>query len=410
MPASCGRATSPSTSAPTSATARPPSAGSARASSRSSRSPDRPTSSPASSPTTQPSLVRAVRRATGDDAPAHQLAQPDRLHRIRRIRRRRRGRRWLGGAGLGPRLRSADDDARRVDRRVRPSRLPQDRRRGLRGGGAGRSRRRRARALVRVHHDPAEGRTRRSRQTCRARPVQVQLGARLLFLHGAGFTGKWLPFHEALARGADLIAPEHPGYGETEMPDWLDGFDDLVLHYDELLDALGLDGVTWSATRSAGGSRPSTRSSIPSGLRSLTLITPAGLRARQADPAPLRDVSRSSSSTASSTTRPTSPRSRRTWRDFDEIVTSYGRGATLRGSPGIAVRPRSSSAASPRDVSVAGRRAEHDRLIPDEMAERYAELLPRSRSRRSPARGTRSSSSSRRPARDRHPSLQERVG
>ena len=27
------------------------------------------------------------------------------------------------------------------------------------------------------------------------------------------------------------------------MPDWLDGFDDLVIHYDELLDALGLEQV-----------------------------------------------------------------------------------------------------------------------------------------------------------------------
>ncbi|MDT7561487.1 MAG: hypothetical protein QOG76_111, partial [Pseudonocardiales bacterium] len=29
-------------------------------------------------------------------------------------------------------------------------------------------------------------------------------GEPLLFLHGAGFTGKWLRFHEALAQGADV--------------------------------------------------------------------------------------------------------------------------------------------------------------------------------------------------------------
>ena len=40
-----------------------------------------------------------------------------------------------------------------------------------------------------------------------------------------------------------MIAPEHPGYGETEMPEWLDGFEDLVIHYDELLDVLELDRV-----------------------------------------------------------------------------------------------------------------------------------------------------------------------
>lgn len=31
-------------------------------------------------------------------------------------------------------------------------------------------------------------------------------GDPLLFLHGAGFTGKWLRFHQALAEGADVIA------------------------------------------------------------------------------------------------------------------------------------------------------------------------------------------------------------
>ena len=39
-----------------------------------------------------------------------------------------------------------------------------------------------------------------------------------------------LPAKQLAGRRAlkDLIAPEHPGYGETEMPDWLDGWDDLV--------------------------------------------------------------------------------------------------------------------------------------------------------------------------------------
>ena len=68
-------------------------------------------------------------------------------------------------------------------------------------------------------------------------------GEPTLFLHGAGFTRMWLPFHEWLSQSVDLIAPEHPGYGATEMPDWLEGFEDLVLHYDDLLDAFGLETV-----------------------------------------------------------------------------------------------------------------------------------------------------------------------
>ena len=76
----------------------------------------------------------------------------------------------------------------------------------------------------------------------------------------------------------DLIAPEHPGYGETEMPDWLAGFDDLVLHYDELLDVLGLDTVHVVGYSLGGWIAAELAAFYPRRLRSLTLICPAGLR------------------------------------------------------------------------------------------------------------------------------------
>jgi pimeloyl-ACP methyl ester carboxylesterase len=102
-------------------------------------------------------------------------------------------------------------------------------------------------------------------------------GRPLLFLHGAGFTGRWLRFHEALAQGADVIAPEHVGYGETPLQDWLDGFDDLVLHYDDLRAALGLDEPFDLVGYSLGGWIAAAYATFyPEKLRSLTLITPAG--------------------------------------------------------------------------------------------------------------------------------------
>lgn len=39
------------------------------------------------------------------------------------------------------------------------------------------------------------------------------------------------------------MAPEHPGFGDTELPAWADGMDDLVLHYRAFLDTLGLDRI-----------------------------------------------------------------------------------------------------------------------------------------------------------------------
>ena len=59
-------------------------------------------------------------------------------------------------------------------------------------------------------------------------------GEPVLFLHGAGSTRMWLPLYERFSQSVDFIAPEHPGFGETERPDWLQNFDDLVIHYDQL--------------------------------------------------------------------------------------------------------------------------------------------------------------------------------
>jgi pimeloyl-ACP methyl ester carboxylesterase len=62
----------------------------------------------------------------------------------------------------------------------------------------------------------------------------------LLYLHGTAPSGAWLPVHEQLAARFDVYAPDLPGFGGTEAPEWLDGMDDLVLHVRELLDVLDL--------------------------------------------------------------------------------------------------------------------------------------------------------------------------
>ena len=58
-------------------------------------------------------------------------------------------------------------------------------------------------------------------------------GEPVLMLHGAGLTRMWLPFYAAAAKNCDFIAPEHPGFGETPLPDWLSGINDVEL-FDKL--------------------------------------------------------------------------------------------------------------------------------------------------------------------------------
>src|SRR5439155_481886 len=68
-------------------------------------------------------------------------------------------------------------------------------------------------------------------------------GPPLLFLHGAGGAGRWLPFQERLATTFTVYAPSHPGHGGSPDAPRLEHISDLASHYLDLLDALGLDRV-----------------------------------------------------------------------------------------------------------------------------------------------------------------------
>ena len=70
-------------------------------------------------------------------------------------------------------------------------------------------------------------------------------GPPLLYLHGFvdvhSVTETWLPFHRKLAENAQVIAPAHPGCAESDDIDYLESIDDLVFHYLEVIDALGIE-------------------------------------------------------------------------------------------------------------------------------------------------------------------------
>lgn len=103
-------------------------------------------------------------------------------------------------------------------------------------------------------------------------------GEPLLFLHGAGLTRRWFPFYEELSKGADLVAPEHPGFGDSELPDTMSDFTDLALHYADLLKALGLERVHLVGHSFGGWIAAAFASIYPEKVQRLTLIAPMGLR------------------------------------------------------------------------------------------------------------------------------------
>ena len=68
-------------------------------------------------------------------------------------------------------------------------------------------------------------------------------GPKLLFLHGAGGVPQWLPFFDALADHYEVLVPEHPGFGSSDDPPWIQSMSDLAMFYLDLIEEAGLDRI-----------------------------------------------------------------------------------------------------------------------------------------------------------------------
>jgi pimeloyl-ACP methyl ester carboxylesterase len=100
----------------------------------------------------------------------------------------------------------------------------------------------------------------------------------LVFFHGAGTFHGW-GFAESWTDRFRVLLPHHPGYGESGDMDGLHDVHDLVLHYTELFDQLGLIDDVNLVGFSLGG-RIAARFAIEQKhrLRRLVLVAPSGLR------------------------------------------------------------------------------------------------------------------------------------
>lgn len=103
-------------------------------------------------------------------------------------------------------------------------------------------------------------------------------GRPLLVLHPELAAAAWAPYHERLAAECLVLAPDHPGFGDSALPDWLDGIDDLVLHYRDLLDALGLARVAVAGCSLGGWIAAALAVAYPERVERLVLAAPAGVK------------------------------------------------------------------------------------------------------------------------------------
>src|SRR6185436_20045831 len=125
----------------------------------------------------------------------------------------------------------------------------------------------------------------------RIRVLRGGAGPPLIFLHGASGHVGWLPFLERLSQSFEVLAPEHPGFGASDDPSWLDRPSDLAYFYLDLIGALKLDGVHLMGTSLGGWVAAELAVRNTARLSSLTLICAVGITANGA---PLDDMFRMS--------------------------------------------------------------------------------------------------------------------
>jgi pimeloyl-ACP methyl ester carboxylesterase len=101
----------------------------------------------------------------------------------------------------------------------------------------------------------------------------------LVFLHGAGGHTGWMAFLDELARDHAVYAPEHPGFGRSDDPAWLDEIGDLAYFYLDFLETLGLDRVHLVGTSFGGWIAAELAVRSQARLASLTLVGAVGITA-----------------------------------------------------------------------------------------------------------------------------------
>ena len=105
-------------------------------------------------------------------------------------------------------------------------------------------------------------------------------GAPILYLHGGEGIFPDLPFLDLLAKTRRVIAPSHPGFGRSSLPDWLDSVDDIGHLYLEVMDHLGLTRTDVVGFSLGGWIAAELAARNTSRLASLTLVAAAGIHVK----------------------------------------------------------------------------------------------------------------------------------
>lgn len=115
-------------------------------------------------------------------------------------------------------------------------------------------------------------------------------GPPILFLHGAQGFAPQHPYVPLLSARHRLIAPSHPGFGNSSLPDWIDAVDDIAYLYLELLDQLQLDQIDVIGCSLGGWLAAELATKSPRLVRRLVLVGPVGVKTGPIDRLDIPDI------------------------------------------------------------------------------------------------------------------------
>ena len=108
--------------------------------------------------------------------------------------------------------------------------------------------------------------------------VRKGSGPPLVMLHGGGGTVSEMPFSDRLAERFEIIAPTHPGFGGTPIPDRFEGMDDLTFLYLDLMDALDLNDAVLMGFSMGGWAAASMAVMTTERISKLILVDAVGIK------------------------------------------------------------------------------------------------------------------------------------
>jgi pimeloyl-ACP methyl ester carboxylesterase len=125
--------------------------------------------------------------------------------------------------------------------------------------------------------------------------VEIELhedgsGAPLLFLHSAQGFVPAQPYVGLLAAKRRVLAPSHPGFGRSGLPDWLDTPEDIALVHLELMDKLGIERADLVGSSLGGWIAAEMAALAPGRFKKLVLVAPVGVKTGPVDKLDIPDI------------------------------------------------------------------------------------------------------------------------